>query len=195
MDRQVFDDIYKRVHVVQDPEGFFEIVNIVEMIQPSTIVEIGTGGTAVVWYDILSNPGIYVGIDISEASIKTHANKMTLQQGKEVHFIQADSTKQETVDKLKQILNGKPIDFLFIDGDHSYEVVKQDIDNFSPLVREGGIVGFDDMGGATKAFNDLPGEEVTSSYFTSLVKKKSNISVKYYRRDNSDNALWLKYKD
>ena len=31
-------------------------------------------------------------------------------------------------------------DFVFIDGDHSYEQCKKDIINYSPLVREGGII-------------------------------------------------------
>ena len=31
-------------------------------------------------------------------------------------------------------------DFVFIDGDHSYEQCKRDILNYTPLIREGGIV-------------------------------------------------------
>ena len=32
------------------------------------------------------------------------------------------------------------IDFLFLDGDHSYEGVRRDFENYAPLVRPGGIV-------------------------------------------------------
>ena len=38
----------------------------------------------------------------------------------------------------------KDIDLLFIDGDHSYQGVKDDWDNFSPFVKVGGIVFFHD---------------------------------------------------
>lgn len=35
---------------------------------------------------------------------------------------------------------GPMFDFAFIDGDHSYEAVRADIANYSPLVRPGGII-------------------------------------------------------
>jgi predicted O-methyltransferase YrrM len=37
-----------------------------------------------------------------------------------------------------------PIDFLFIDGDHAYEAVRQDWESWSPHVKRGGQVGFHD---------------------------------------------------
>ena len=39
----------------------------------------------------------------------------------------------------------KTIDFVFIDGDHTYEGVKSDFLNYGPLVRPGGIIGFHDI--------------------------------------------------
>lgn len=36
-------------------------------------------------------------------------------------------------------------DFIFIDGDHSYEGVKLDYENYKPLLREGGIIAFHDI--------------------------------------------------
>jgi predicted O-methyltransferase YrrM len=37
------------------------------------------------------------------------------------------------------------VDFLFIDGDHTYEGVRRDFEMYSPLVREGGIIAFHDI--------------------------------------------------
>jgi hypothetical protein len=42
-------------------------------------------------------------------------------------------------DASKWIADGS-LDFVFIDSDHSYEAVKQDINDWAPKVREGGIV-------------------------------------------------------
>jgi len=36
-------------------------------------------------------------------------------------------------------------DFLFIDGDHTYEGVEGDFEMYSPLVRRGGIIAFHDI--------------------------------------------------
>ena len=41
--------------------------------------------------------------------------------------------------------DGRPIRLLFIDGDHSYEAAKADLDAWLPQVVEGGYVVFDDV--------------------------------------------------
>ncbi len=40
----------------------------------------------------------------------------------------------------------EPIEFLFIDGDHNYEMVKLDFELWFPMVIEGGIIAFHDSG-------------------------------------------------
>jgi cephalosporin hydroxylase len=63
-----------------------------------------------------------------------------------LHLIPDSSQKPQTLDKTKEIFNNKQVDFLFIDGDHTYHGVKSDFDMYSPLVRKGGIVAFHDIG-------------------------------------------------
>ena len=48
------------------------------------------------------------------------------------------------IEKVFTKLNGQ-VDFMFIDGDHSYEGVKQDFWNYLPLLKEGGYVAFHDI--------------------------------------------------
>lgn len=40
---------------------------------------------------------------------------------------------------------GQVIDVLFIDGDHRYEGVKKDIENWLPFVKKGGVIFFHDF--------------------------------------------------
>lgn len=64
---------------------------------------------------------------------------------------------------MKSILKDRQIDFLFIDGDHTYEGVKKDFHMYSPLVRKGGIVALHDIcsgppemaGAANKFWNEV----------------------------------------
>lgn len=57
-------------------------------------------------------------------------------------YIQGDSKKITTFNELKKYLN--EIDVLFIDGDHSFNGVKSDFELYSPLVKTGGYIIFDD---------------------------------------------------
>lgn len=60
-----------------------------------------------------------------------------------VTLINADSHKDETL--LKVIREASKLDLLFIDGDHSYEGVKQDFKMYKPLVNQGGLIAFHDI--------------------------------------------------
>jgi predicted O-methyltransferase YrrM len=66
--------------------------------------------------------------------------------------------------RLKSVLPGDgKVDFLFIDGDHSYEGVKSDFEMYSGLVRPGGLIVFHDICKHAKAMGchvDLFWEEV-----------------------------------
>ena len=57
--------------------------------------------------------------------------------------ILGDSRSFDTLDKLKELLNGSMIDLLFIDGLHTYEAAKSDYEMYYPLVRH--IVALHDI--------------------------------------------------
>lgn len=46
---------------------------------------------------------------------------------------------------MQGLLDARPIDVLFIDGDHRYAGAKADFDLYSPLVRSGGLIAFHDI--------------------------------------------------
>ena len=59
-------------------------------------------------------------------------------------LLDGDSHSNETKDKLIKLLNGKDIDLLFIDGDHTFDGCKLDFDMYGQLVRPGGIIAIHD---------------------------------------------------
>lgn len=66
--------------------------------------------------------------------------------GQKLQLIRGDSHQPEMVARLKTILPGDgKVDFLFIDGDHTYEGVKKDFEMYSGLVRAGGLIIFHDI--------------------------------------------------
>jgi len=59
--------------------------------------------------------------------------------------VRGDSHSPGTLERVREILGGQELDFLFIDADHTYEGVKRDFEMYSPLVRRGGVVAFHDI--------------------------------------------------
>ena len=133
--------------------GFLRYLS--ERPRPSTVVEIGTaqGGTLGALCEMATDDALIVSIDVpggdfggtSDVYGQRDTDKMAsyANEGQRVEFIQADSQKVETVKALERILDGRRIDLLFIDGDHSYEGVKRDYELYSPLAS--GIIAFHDI--------------------------------------------------
>lgn len=112
-----------------------QLYYLIEPFNPKVIVEIGVhmGGSLRFWESVF-NPLVLVGIE----------NSTSLPLPKNV--IIGDSKSEETKNELVKRLNGREIDFLYIDGDHRYEGVKHDFEMYLPLIRKpGGIIGFHDI--------------------------------------------------
>jgi len=98
-------------------------------IERPVVVEIGVhGGNQKRFYEELLGYE-HIGIDI-EAKYG-------------VPDIFGDSRSPETVERLKEKLSGRPINLLFIDGDHSYEGVKGDYELYLPYIKN--IVALHDI--------------------------------------------------
>ena len=73
------------------------------------------------------------------------------------HILEGYSYEKKILNKLGSIIDA--IDLLYIDGDHSYEGVCADFENYFPLVRKYGFIVFDDYLPSTrnscKAVNDI----------------------------------------
>lgn len=100
------------------------------------LLEVGTylGGSLKIWIEVF-NPDIAIGIDD------------TVREGQEAkggEILIGNSHTQEMFDQIKEKFQGQGVDFLFIDGDHLYDGVKQDFEMYSQLVSPGAPIGFHD---------------------------------------------------
>lgn len=122
--------------------------------RPTCVMEIGTlnGGTLFTFCRLAAGHACVISLDLPGGSFgggypawKEKLYRAFALPGQQLHLIRANSHDPDTLAKIHQLLNGRQLDFLLIDGDHTYEGVKQDFDMYAPLVKEGGIVAFHDI--------------------------------------------------
>ncbi|WP_432409993.1 class I SAM-dependent methyltransferase [Rasiella sp. SM2506] len=146
---------YDRISLNQFEEEFKSFADYIKSHEPKVVVEIGTkkGGSFFIWARYLK-PNHLVSVDLPggihgggfpKQKIPFMKYFLSDRKKSKVSIILGDSHSDDTFQKLKKILNGEKIDFLFIDGDHRYEGVKSDFEMYKPLVRPGGLIGFHDI--------------------------------------------------
>jgi hypothetical protein len=130
------------------------VLSEIEKDRPRAILEIGTarGGTFFLLSRAAAPNAVLISVDLpggkgggGYARWRARIFGRLLLPGQEPHFLRTNSHDPESFEKVKQILNGRKLDLLFIDGDHSYDGVKTDYRIYSRLVREGGIIAFHDI--------------------------------------------------
>ena len=138
---------YKNIRAYQIPSEVKALLKEVKKNGASIILDIGTfdGGTLYLWTRFLEGQKIItIDLPFPYPSAKTKLFRF-FDPNKELHFLRGSSFSNEMINKVANILKGNKIDFLFIDGDHSYEGVKKDFERYKPLVRDGGIIAFHDI--------------------------------------------------
>jgi predicted O-methyltransferase YrrM len=144
------------------------LIALVRRMKPAVLVEIGThrGGTLACWAAIAPPGAHIVNIDIpppweqKDVIAAFMARVRTMVRRSRLTTIAANSHAPETLARLEETLAGAPIDVLWIDGDHAYESVSQDVAMYGPLVRRGGIIALHDI----QRSDLLPGER-TEEYW------------------------------
>ncbi len=68
----------------------------------------------------------------------------------DINFYRTFSNNKNTINKIKD----NSIDLIFIDGNHSYKYVLEDLENYAPKLKKGGILCGDDFFMRTKK-NDI----------------------------------------
>jgi cephalosporin hydroxylase len=135
-------------------EEITELLKIVARLKPRFVLEIGTarGGTLFLFTRASISNATIISIDLPGGrfgggypewripiykSFTIHKQKM--------YIIRRDSHAPSTLNMVEKILQGHKLDFLFIDGDHTYDGVKTDFEMYSKLVGKGGIIAFHDI--------------------------------------------------
>lgn len=99
--------------------------------------------------------------------------KILKKYGDKVVFIRKFSS--DAVNHFKD----ESLDFVYIDGNHQYEFVKEDIENYYPKVKKGGIIGGDDYTSSPETETERFGVFKAANEFFKKLKKE----ISFYQRD------------
>ncbi|NEU10431.1 class I SAM-dependent methyltransferase [Flavihumibacter sp. R14] len=146
------------VPILQEEWEFSTLLNLYKELNPEKILEIGAfyGGTLWFWLNNSSRLDKVIAIDYpippADERYEEMVNSKSLwntwiRNGVTFKEINTDSTHESTVLEVSAMFPEKDIDFLFIDGGHEYGTVKSDYENYSKLVRPGGMIVFHDVVG------------------------------------------------
>ncbi len=125
--------------------GLAEMLRLFQTLNPSIYCEIGCAKlfTMRLFHERLPTDGMAIGIDL-KAYEEWNKYDQTSAGLCSYNLFDGGSEDPDVISSVKQTLDGKKIDCLFIDGCHEYKEVRADWDNYSPLVRSGGLVFFHD---------------------------------------------------
>ena len=118
------------------------------------MLEIGTarGGTLLTFARMCAPDAHVLSVDLPGGAFgggyplwKVPIYKSFAAPGQRLDLIRGDSHSSGTFVDVQRRLGDRPLDFLFIDGDHTYEGVQRDFRLYNSLVRPGGLIAFHDI--------------------------------------------------
>jgi predicted O-methyltransferase YrrM len=153
-----FDEAYAfaeaEIGIVQKPEEIRWLFELVRAEQPRVVLEIGLGfgGTFFLWsraaapdahlLAIDTKPvgrlGMWSSFSLVRRGFAVGSQRITL-------LMDSDSHSETTQQRIATLLDGRAVDFLFIQGDRSSEGVWQDFKTYSPFVAPGGLIAFPEI--------------------------------------------------
>lgn len=156
---------FRLIRPRQNPQEIEALYRRVLALAPRRVTEIGTarGGTLYLWAQAAADNAVLVSLDLPGGEFgggyplcRVPFYRNFARPGQTLHLIREDSHRPETCQRVRDCFGNQSVDFLFIDGDHTYAGVKADFEMYSPMVRAGGLIAFHDILDRP----DVPGLEV-----------------------------------
>ena len=146
--RETAETAVKEWFAYQNPLELEMALRAVEFIQPKVIMELGVahGASLASWAEI-AKPDICISLDPEDIP-------RTPEQKKSFEYL-ADKYKFQRIGRYSRdpyshkmmdiMLNGRKVDFMFIDGAHGFDDVKHDFYSYKKYMASNGVVGFHDI--------------------------------------------------
>jgi GT2 family glycosyltransferase/predicted O-methyltransferase YrrM len=140
---------------IQVRDEIRSVLEVLTNMKPRNLLEIGTanGGTLFLLCNMASPDATVISIDMPGGKFggdlyqnwKTPIYESFRKDRQRIHLLRDDSHKSNTFNEIKKILDSEKLDFLLIDGDHTYDGVRRDFEMYSHLIKNGGIICFHDI--------------------------------------------------
>jgi cephalosporin hydroxylase len=149
--KQVTDagDLYRlaarEFGILQIENEIIPFLDFVASHRPRVVGEIGMkhGGNTFLFMQRFKGATRVIGLDLILRNVGKA--KFLARDGQRVEVAEGSSYAPAVVEKVRRLLGPDQFDFLFIDGDHSYDGVAADFMSYYDLVRPGGLIAFHDI--------------------------------------------------
>src|SRR5205085_12501196 len=116
-------------------------------LRPRRVCEIGAskGGTLYLLTRVAAPDALIVSLDLYIPPFAKRTRADMARPDQQLISLESDSHDDATRAAPERVLGDERHDFLFIDGDHSYDGVRRDFELYRDLVRPGGLIAFHDI--------------------------------------------------
>ena len=139
---------------MQNKREISALLRLVKEARPKSLLEIGTanGGTLFLLTRVAAPDAKLLSVDLPDGPFGGGypAWKQSLFQvfplpGQRIELIRDNSHDPAVLSQVSKLLGDQGLDFLLIDGDHSYAGVKSDFEMYGPLVKSPGLIALHDI--------------------------------------------------
>lgn len=133
------------------------LTDFVASLKPKHVMEIGSasGASFYLWSMLAAEDGKKISVDLpggvyggevnADPLVRARRDQMMQGFAPGVHLVAGNSHTPEIYRQVESILGKEKLDFLFIDGDHTYEGVRTDYLIYRDFVRSQGYIAFHDI--------------------------------------------------
>ena len=189
--KEVINIAYRHHELIQNPIEIYDFAKFYSELNCKNVLEIGTfyGGTFYLLCKLSNDIGKKVSVDfpVNENSFGPDLNKVNQISLKlktfssNVEVFSMDSHSTDTVVSVEKAFNGEEVDFIFIDGDHSYEGVKKDYEMYKHLLKDGGYIAFHDINFANQRLSSYCKVDV---FWNELIKDENINFIEFNQKSS-----------